>query len=322
MAKKKHIKRDLLIRIFALLSIPLCALTAAFALYLNSVSETDYNILRVDDYHVSTSEELVEKGDGIYNDHIYLDADITISDADFRIGSDRFPFEGIFDGQGHTVYITYTEVDASTSFFQYLKKGAVVKNTNFVFGDLVVTGTSYGGIVNINDGTLQDCTLRYNSLTISGAGAFSPFVAINRGTIANVLVEGKLQGSLTAAAEQEVFFGNVCIYNHGTLKSAVVTAEYQGFTATDELSILKGITRNNGISAVHYGNLGTGKTITCTAILPKETYTSDKVSDLTVAHSRETVFTDKNIFSTLDFSNWAWELNEDVLTLIVKGAAE
>ena len=310
-------KSDKVIRIAIVISVIFC-LAMLFLGYKIGSQKIVYQTEKSSVMYVYDISDISTLDESVYNDRIYLAKDIVITDPNFRIGSEAVPFEGVFDGQGHTVTFAYSEATSQTSLFGYLSPNAVVRNVNFVFDTITVSGTTFGGIARINDGKVENCKLVYNSLVLTDSGMFSPFVTINRGTISSVVISGELKGNVDASKENEIFFGNVCVYNSGTLKSAIVTANYSDIKCTDELNILKGAAKNLGISSVRYNDVENGTTERVAAILPKGQFTTDKTSVVEFTNA-QSVFYNEKIFDALDFNNNYWKIEEQDLTLIMTG---
>ncbi len=308
-------KKDKTIKCFSVISIILCLLTATWG-FVVSYFDMDFKTEKSNDIYVSSTEDISSLGESVYNNKIYLQQDITITDPSFKIGNDEFPFEGVFDGQGHTVYFNYQSASAETSLFDYLAPGSVIKNVNFVFDKIELTGTSFGGVAKINDGTIENCKVVFSEITISGEGMFSPLVTINRGTISNVVVRGSIIGNNVADHEREVFYGNACVYNAGVLRGAIVTAEYSGFACTDELNILKGLAKNIGISSVRYADIDEGQTELAVSCLKDAQFTSDKTSVVNFVKP-ESLYNAEKIFDELDFNNKHWKIDGLDLKLII-----
>lgn len=312
----KNSKKSGAIKAFSVISVFLCIGVILLSLYVNSVNEKPYSVVRVDTHDVHASRDILKIGNGVYNDIINLKEDIYIDDASFRIGSEEFPFEGVFNGNGHTVYFSYDTATSETSLFSYLSKNAVVKNTNFVFGDVRLDDTSFGGIAKINDGTIKDCTITFDNLEIASSGIFSPFVTINRGEISNVLIKTTItKNADSPVVEKDVFFGNACVYNGGRVYGVIAVSDYKGWDSTDELNIFKGVVKNYAISTVSYGGVENGSREKCVAIVEHGTYTSDKASDVVFDLSASEVFQEEYIFHTLDFNNQSWKLTDGILSL-------
>ena len=315
----KNSKKDSAIKVFSIISVILCVGVILLALYLNSTNKNPYDFAKVDTHNIRSSEEILEIGNGIYNDIINLKEDIYINDASYRIGSEEFPFDGVFNGNGHTVYFSYDTATSETSLFSYLSKNAVVKNTNFVFTNIQINDSSFGGIAKINDGTIKDCTVTFDKLEIKSSGVFSPLVTINRGEVTNVLIKTLISKNSELLVEKDVFFGNACVYNGGRISGIIVISNYEGWESTNELNILKGLRKNYAISAISYSIIENGNQNKCVALVEHGTYTSDKVSDVVFNLSTMEVFQEDYIFHTLDFSNISWELTGGILTLKTLG---
>ncbi len=148
--------------------------------------------------------KLVENGKSFKGKTIKLGADISLKNTKANsgetfssernwtgIGTDRYPFEGTFDGQGHTVSninrnfeIGYCEGDNAGLFG--VTEGAVIKNVNVTCGSYVnddnakmecsfKNGANGGGIVgDATDTTIENCTadvvmeLAFNAGGIAG----------------------------------------------------------------------------------------------------------------------------------------------------------
>lgn len=312
-----NIKKDKTIKLFAVVSIFFCLIAFVIGYSIGS-QKIGYQTEKTASVFISSVKDISSLGESVYNDQLYLTQDITISDPNFKIGTEEFPFKGVFDGQGHTIHFTFTNASGVTSLFDYLAPEAIVRNVNFVFDAFTVDGTSFGGIAKINDGTIENCKLTYGSLEISDSGMFSPFVTINRGRISNVVVSGELKGNVPEEKESGIFFGNVCVYNSGTLSGAIVTASYTNLKCTDELNILKGLSKNLGISSIRYSDIENGSTDRVVAMLASEQFTSDKISDIEFANA-DAIFYNEKIFDMLDFNNKYWKIENQDLNLIITG---
>ena len=304
----KNSKRDAIIEKFYIVAIVLCALALIAAFVLNGISNGKYNAMRVNTHNVKSSSELQKICSSVNNDVVYLESDVTIENSNFRIGSDRYPFCGVFDGQGHTVQVNYSTVNAKNSIFGFIAEGGVVQNVNFVFTNVEVNGTTYGAIANINDGTIKDCAVSFETLKINEAGMFSPLVAVNRGNISNVVISSMLVKNVDALEEHNMLFGNACVYNKGQINNVIVTAKYQGWKSTDEFSVMKGLVHNNGISAVNFNDVNEGKTVGCVAITDSGVYTADRYSAVSFQKDPSKVFNTENIFYKMNFNNQCWSL--------------
>ncbi len=93
------------------------------------------------------------------NKYVVLTDDIDLLGREFE----GIPyFSGIFDGKGHTVSeISITQSLSYAGFFNYIERGAVVKNLN-VEGAISPTGDNLivGGIAGDNSGVIRDCSFK------------------------------------------------------------------------------------------------------------------------------------------------------------------
>ena len=313
-----YIKKDTKLKPFCMASIVLCVLAVILAVSI-SASTTNYQIEQSTEIYLSNGGDINLRGEAMYNDTIYLTKDITISNPNATIGSSRYPFEGVFDGQGHTVYLTYSQADSSTSLFNYIAPGAIIRNVNFVFDSVTISGTSYGGIAKINDGTIENCKILFDNITITGEGLFPPLVVVNRGTINGVVVNGNVNGNISSDVEDKALYGNVCVYNKGKISSAIADVEYSGFKYTDKNVYQEESRYTVGISAVCYSNIGDGVTENAVAIIGNRQITSDYFSEAVEFSTPEAVYTYSKIFDDLGFDFVNWEVGDDDLILLGGG---
>jgi hypothetical protein len=144
------------------------------------------------------------------NKYVQLNADISNITA-MTSGT----FQGIFDGNGHTLTVNYTATGDNAAPFAYIT-GATIKNLR-VAGTITTSKKFAAGIVAIsNGGTITNCQ---SSVTIdsstSGDGTHGGLVADSyTGTlnITNCLFDGKLLGENTTSCG-----GFVGWHNSGTL---------------------------------------------------------------------------------------------------------
>jgi hypothetical protein len=291
----------------------------------------NYKMERVDSVNVASVDDLIELGETIHNDKLYLTSDISISDNEFKIGSDENPFSGVFDGRGRTVYLRYSDADENTSLFGGISSKAIIRNINFVYeNDIDVQGETFGGIAKINDGTIENCSVSFGSLKLNQSGMFSPFVTINRGEISHILIKGAVVGAANDARtaqeeqaakmeEEKTLFGYACVYNYGKVEGVIVYAEFSGFKSVAEENVLKGLNRNFGISGIRVGDVQQGTTAKCALIKNETTYTAGDSENIAVYQNDSEVTVHEYIFITLDFDNRNWRLVGNKLSLIIQG---
>ena len=84
-----------------------------------------------------------------------LTADIDLRETDYSnmmIGTQAYPFTGVFDGKGHTVTYSYDFSANYCGLFSYIS-GATIKNLR-VEGDVVTRGIHYGALIGYGDGEM------------------------------------------------------------------------------------------------------------------------------------------------------------------------
>ena len=158
-------------------------------------SELDWNKLAddINDGHMTYS-----------NQYVKLTNDIEVTSLMLGVNKDR-SFQGIFDGNGHTLTFNFTSSKEYCAPFRYVK-GATIKNLHTA-GTITTSNRFAGGIVGRIDGdntattTILNCrsSVEINS-TYNGDGSHSGVVSIfASGTlnIVNTVFDGKLIGSNT-----------------------------------------------------------------------------------------------------------------------------
>ena len=310
-------KKDLKLKPFYIASIAFSVIAVVLGVVVGS-SNTNYRLEEATEINLSSGADISLRGETMYNDTIKLTKDITITDPNATIGSSKYPFEGVFDGQGHTVYLSYTEADADTSLFNYLSPKAVVKNVTFVYNTVSISGNTYGGIAKINDGTIENCKVVFEKMIVTDDGLFSPLVVMNRGVISNVLVKGTVSGNVASTDEEKVLYGNVCVYNAGVLSGVIADAEYSGFKCTDETGYREGTVQNVGISAIRCSDIEQGRVQNSVGIVGAGHVTSDMFKGIEFS-DRNTVYKYDKIFKELNFDYTVWEIDAVSGDLILLG---
>ena len=289
----------------------IAAVVCAVLVYSNG---TNHQLLVEKEINVSSGIDVLFRGEGMYNDTIYLTKDITVSDK-AHFGSSEYPFRGTLDGRGHTIYLDYTD----TSLFGYIAKEAVIRNVNFVYKNAVsVNGIAFGGVAKINDGTIENCKVEFTNLQLNGAGLFSPLVTVNRGTVSGVAVDGKVS-KVGNPDEAMVLYGSVCVYNKGDMSSLIAEVEYEGFACTSLEEYENGGAENTSISAVRYDDIEGGKTELACAIVPETQIAFDRDDEGIVSLDVQKAYMYNNVFGALLFDGNCWKLEDDGIRLIIEG---
>ncbi|MFI3322173.1 MAG: hypothetical protein R3Y50_06570 [Rikenellaceae bacterium] len=122
-------------------------------------------------------------------------SETTISTNFTPIGSEAYPFKGVFNGNGHTISgLSITCDDAFAGFFGYTD-GAIIKNLT-INGTISssATDSSVGGIVAIaqNETLIINCS---SNVTVSGGNAGGIVGTITDSSVVNSFNEGVVDGS-------------------------------------------------------------------------------------------------------------------------------
>ena len=306
----KNSKRDNVLLSAALVGIFL-GLAAAFGgFWLNLSSGLYFGLEKTERILITDADDILAAGEAIYNDECVLEADIEIGESSFRIGSAERPFQGVFDGQGRTVYLTFETAAEGDSLFGCIGKYGIVRNTNFVFGSVTVSGSAYAGIAQVNYGTFENCSVRFADYRVSDeTGIFSPAIGINRGTISNVVAECTFTALQPMQREEGVLFGCICAYNYGKVENTLSCPAYAGFSCTDEFGILTGTETNTGIAACVSVTVSGASTENSAALLADGVYTCDKTELAVCSDERSEIFSEDTVFDLLDFDNRVWRLD-------------
>ena len=306
--------------IVKILAVVLCLLSIIYGLVKGGNSEVCYQMENSFNRKISDASQIEKLGKTVGNDNIILTADIHITNKDFKIGTEEYPFGGIFDGRGYKVYLDYTEASSATSLFGYLAEGGVVRNTTFVIKNMKVRSTSYGAIMNVNEGTVENCKVEFESLEIITGGMYSPLVKVNRGIIRNVVVDGTVTGAVAKEVEKDISYGSICVYNYGKIENSIVSVAYHNLYCTDAQNVYAYNAKNEGISAVSVENMASSEIENVSAIIGENVYVFDhNFSGISFYTDGSEVFTTNNIFDKYDFNNQIWQIANGTLKIKTMG---
>jgi len=126
-----------------------------------------------DPYLVSTAQELANIGSSLelMSGHFKLVADINMAGTEFwPIGGERYPFTGVFDGDGWTISnVTFTTKDRNeVGFFGYIEgQQAQVRSLTLAEPNIVAdNGSCVGGLVgHLRSGTITQCRVLGGTIT-------------------------------------------------------------------------------------------------------------------------------------------------------------
>lgn len=131
-----------------------------------------------------------------------MTADISVTTM---LGSSDNPFSGIFDGNSHTLTMTYNTTEGMTGPFRYAR-GATIRNLHTA-GTITTSGKFAGGLIGFayNANTITNCRSSvYITSSVNGDGTHGGFIGDNEDSGAVVttsfegcVFDGKLLGSNT-----------------------------------------------------------------------------------------------------------------------------
>ncbi len=197
---------------------------------------------------------LANSGVSFQGKTVKLGADIDLSEHYWLpIGTSASPFQGMFDGQGHS--ITGLTISSSSATYQglFAYNGGTIENVNLSYS---ITAYRYvGGIVayNSSQGTVSGCavsgTLQAPS---SGAERLGGVVGENYGTVDNCSSSAAVSVSNTSANTYGVggVVGNNLKNISGCTNTGGVSLSCTTTSALSELSLGGIVGRNSGAAAV------------------------------------------------------------------------
>ncbi len=132
------------------------------------------------------------------------------------IGTVGLPFNGTFDGLGHTIsnLVINRPAAADIGLFGSTGTASVIRNVGLVGGSVTAL-SSAGGLVGSNTGTVLNS---YNTGTVSGGSSLGGLLGSNTGAVRNSYATGNvtgtsslggLMGSSTGPVSNSFAFGNV-----------------------------------------------------------------------------------------------------------------
>ena len=151
------------------------------------------------------------------------------------IGSESAPFNGTFDGQGHTIsglYINQPKADEQ-GLFGYVGSSGNVSRIE-VTGSYIHGQDGVGGITGINNGLLTACS--YSGTVIGNNYPLGGVAGGNYGTVSCCYATGKVH-----ATGSDPYVGGVVGDNYGTIFSCYSTA----LLSTDDSGPIGGVASYN-----------------------------------------------------------------------------
>ena len=134
------------------------------------------------------------------------------------IGRSYSPFNGTYDGDGHTIYGLYISTSGDyCSLFGYTN-GANISNLGVINVNISAYG-QVGGLVGHNYGTITKC---YSTGIVNGTtNRVGGLVGVNFGTVSNCYSTGSVTGSNNSV-------GGLVGYNPGTVSNCYSTGSVNG----------------------------------------------------------------------------------------------
>lgn len=135
------------------------------------------------------------------------------------ISNGRAYFTGVYDGQGHTI-TGFTINRSSTDYtglFSYLGTNGTVKNLRLT-GSSVTGGSTVGGVVGENEGTITNC---YNMGTVSGTTYIGGIAGLNYSTVTGCQNTGTVNGTNNVG-------GVTGVIDHGSISNSHNTGTVSG----------------------------------------------------------------------------------------------
>lgn len=178
-------------------------------------ADTGKNVREYTTVEIHSAEDLMELAQNCHTDswsvdkRVVLMEDISLRNVDFEM----IPvFEGIFDGNNHTIDDwLYEDEGYVTGFFRYIGENGIVKNLT-LSGTVRVTGQKQcvGGLCGENSGSIRNCSFRG---TIEGDTETGGIAGINTstGSISGCSSHGNISGYY--------FTGGIVGKNHGSISN-------------------------------------------------------------------------------------------------------
>ena len=189
----------------------------------------------MDPFLIYTQEDLAGIASGSSGKYYKLANDITLTSDWVPIVS----FSGTLDGGGYTIRglnVPGSSTPNLGGIVNSLKAGATIKNLNVISSvtSNFVNSPRVGGIVGINEGTVENCTfsgsVTGSKMQFADNGAIGGIVGLNQsGTITGCINNADVSGQ----GRDRLFVGGITGSNHGTLANCTNTGTIRG-TLTDE----------------------------------------------------------------------------------------
>ena len=186
-------------------------------------------------YEINNFDELLQAAElsrqsGHQNDTYILKSDIEITEQDqeklnngafkyISFGSSEYPFQGIFDGEGHSIsnlkYESTADPKTDTGLFSYTGEGALIKNLTILNAD--IQADYRGGLIaGYSEGTtFENITVKDSHLFVAAAN-----------NVLTIITDGGLRGGAIVGEAK-----NSILYNCESINTMVNTNNTSGVAA-------------------------------------------------------------------------------------------
>ncbi|MBR1499018.1 MAG: leucine-rich repeat protein [Bacteroidaceae bacterium] len=159
---------------------------------LDKDEEGNYLIASADDWRAFANLTIIEP-----SANAKMTADIDLGDDQTTVGTQDVPYAGMFDGNGHTLTVAYSQNISGLAPFRYIN-GATIQKIHITGTIDTQTGKNAAGIVSYSTGgttTISEC---WSSAKLKGDDTMGGICAVIQDGTMNIndcLVDGTISGS-------------------------------------------------------------------------------------------------------------------------------
>jgi len=294
----------------AIFSIVLCGVFFLGGFLIAGSNEMQYHEERIEVVLIENEKDLLNLGNGIYNDKIKLANDIEVTKA-CGLNSSEFPFVGVFDGNGYT--ITYKGI-MGESFLGYIGEGGKVCNLNLEVETFATNEEVMGVLAKENRGAIMDCSVTVKSFQTHKDGDYGAVVALNNGVVQHTIANVQFKN-----LNEEGYYtiGGIAAHNYQTIRYCISEISFDGYLETDLLYAIDHSIQNVSIGSIYGRNGIRGQVQQSCAVISENTNVCDaKNMEITFCQDHNEVFQNDNLFRTMQFSEKVWRLQGNHFKLI------
>lgn len=211
---------------------------AAMAMRFGSTSPSDAHKdlrepkLKAGAYQIGTADDLLwlasAVNDGSKTDaNAVLTADLDLEGIDWApIGTYQHLFEGVFDGNGHTIRNLKVEAAEPWQGLFGISTGEI-KNIGGLTGEVLGKRPNFGSVVGENRGTVINCTSSVSVQCMSNNDiTFGGITGRNKGTISSSVFKGVVTAEHIVAGKKTA--GGIAGINEGKIEKCVNAGTIKG----------------------------------------------------------------------------------------------